>query len=70
MSSYRIPIATRPLRTLYETIGLMVSDDRYLDMTRDMFIGTAMKRSGGTQNPYILGEIYDKLMIDAGLKGL
>lgn len=66
----RIPYATRSLRTVYVTVGKVIANDKYLDMTESEFTRTCLQECGGNVNPLMFRQIYFDLMKDAGLSAL
>ena len=66
----RAPYATRYLVDEYRTIAKIVSDDKYLDMTEQAFVGQCMHLSHGKMNPKRARQIYLELMKDAGLTAM
>jgi hypothetical protein len=66
----RMPFATRPLKTLFQSISPLLENDEYIFLTKDQFISKVMKNSGGSCDPKKIESIYNSLMADAGLEPL
>lgn len=66
----RAPYATRHLVDEYRVVAKIVSDDKYLDMTEQTFVGQCMNLSHGKMNPKRARQIYLELMKDAGLAAM
>lgn len=66
----RLPYACRYLVDEYRVVGRLVSDDSYLEMTEQYFVGQCTLLSRGKMNPVRSRQIYLDLMKDAGLTAL
>ncbi len=65
----RPAFAALPMKTMLIAVGkILEKNPTYYDMTRSRFIGEVMCESRGVCNPQAVSNLFDELLLEAGLE--
>jgi hypothetical protein len=63
----KLPRLFRPYRSLLVSAFHLLADDQYIGMSEAEFVSAMMRESGGTLDPSVVADLYQRLMEEAGI---